>query len=179
MIVKGPSKPSRVRHSSWRRLPAPSRSAVCGLGGISPAVILSSILFPLDRLEQRAEVAAAEAPIALALDDLEEERSGLPIVVQARRLLEEDLQHVFSALAAVDQDAELAKHVDALLHLPDPDALEALRQHVVVGAGCRHELDAPLAQPAHRPDDVRDRQRRMLNAVAAVVLREQVDLRFL
>src|SRR5262252_1271488 len=140
MIVNGPSKPSRVRHSSWRRVPAPSRSAVCGFGGISPAVILSSILlFSLDRLEQRAEVARAEAPIALALNDLEEERPGLPIVVQPGRLLQEDLQHVLAALAAVDQDAQLAQHVDALLHLADADALEAGRQHVVVRPGRRHE----------------------------------------
>src|SRR5262245_58155765 len=106
MIVNGPSNPSRVRHSSWRRRPSRSRSAVCGLAAISPATILSSILLiPFDRLEQRAEVARAEALIALALDDLEEERSRLAIVVKAGRLLEKDLQQVLAALAAVDQDA--------------------------------------------------------------------------
>ena len=81
------------------------------------------MLFPLDRLEQRAEVPRAEALIALAFDDLEEERARLAIVVQAGGFLEEDLQQVFAARAAVDQDAELAQHVDALLDLADPDAL--------------------------------------------------------
>src|SRR5215831_19200265 len=120
MMVNGPSKPSRVRHSSWRSPPPPSRSAVCGLGAISPAAILSSIFRPLlllalDRLEQRAEVAGAEPLIALALDDLEEERAGFAIVVKAGRLLQEDLQHVLPALGAVDQDAQLPQHADALV----------------------------------------------------------------
>src|SRR5262249_24793180 len=37
------------------------------------------LLVPLDALEQRAEVAGAEALVALALDDLVKERAGLPL----------------------------------------------------------------------------------------------------
>ena len=54
---------------------------------------------PLDRLEQRAEVPRAEPLIALALDDLEEERPGLAVVLAARRLLQEDLQQVLRGFA--------------------------------------------------------------------------------
>ena len=61
----------------------------------------------------------------------------------------------------------------------DADAFEALRQHVVVGARRRHELDAARAQAAHGAEDVGHRERRVLDAVAAVVLGEDVDLRFL
>src|SRR3954466_3002271 len=65
-------------------------------------------LLALDALEQRAEVTRAEAAIALALDDLVEERAGGAVVIQARRLLEEDLQHVRVVMIAVDQLLELA-----------------------------------------------------------------------
>ena len=56
-------------------------------------------LVELDRFEQRAEVALAEALVALALDDLEEDR--------ADHRLGEDLQQQPAALGrrAVDQDA--------------------------------------------------------------------------
>ena len=79
------------------------------------------LLFPFDRLEQRAEVARAEALIALALDDLEEERPRFGIVVVAGRLLEEDLQEVLVRPRAVDQDLELSQRVDALVDLADPE----------------------------------------------------------
>jgi hypothetical protein len=60
-------------------------------------------LVQLDRLEQRLEVAFAEALIALALDDLEEDRSNL--------VFSEDLQQqVFGC--AVDQDLALAQLVE-------------------------------------------------------------------
>ena len=63
-------------------------------------------LLPLDRFEQRLEVALAESPAALALDDLEEERR--PILDRAR----EQLQQV-ALVVAIDEDAELADDVDA------------------------------------------------------------------
>ncbi len=72
-------------------------------------------LLALDRLEQRAEVAGAEALVPLALDDLEEERPRLRIVVEAGRLLEEDLQQVLVRLRAVDEDLELAQGREALV----------------------------------------------------------------
>ena len=191
MMVYGPSNPPRVRHSSWRRRPPSSRSAVCALSGTTPATMRSSIeppsgfrylrarLLPFDRLEQGTEVSGAEPLVPLALDDLEEERPGLGIVVAAGRLLEEDLQQVLVGLAAVDQDLQLAQEVDALVDGADADLAEPLRQDVVVAPRRRHELHAGGAQPAHGADDVAHRQGGVLDPVAAVVLGEEVDLRLL
>src|SRR4029078_8703598 len=105
--------------------PRPSRATGGVWAGLPPATILSSILLvPFDGLEQRPEVPRAEALVALALDDLEEERSGLGIVLAAGRLPQEDLQQVFAFGAAVDQDAQLAQDVEALRELTDPDTIE-------------------------------------------------------
>src|SRR3954464_12012186 len=143
-MVNGPSKPSRVRHSSYRRRPPASRRAVWGLGGSSPAAILSSIglvsqLVALDRLEERAEVPRPEPLIALALDDLEEEGPRLGIVLAARRLLQEDLQQVLPSGAAGDEDLELAQHVDRFIDPTHADAFQPLRQRAVVRPRRRHE----------------------------------------
>ena len=82
-------------------------------------------LLALDGLEERAEVAGAEALVALALDDLEEERPRLGIVVQAGRLLEEDLQQVLARRVAVDEDLELAQHAEVLVERADRRARAA------------------------------------------------------
>src|SRR5678815_3184840 len=60
-------------------------------------------LVQLDRFEQRPEVAFAETLVALALDDLEEDR--------ADHVLREDLQQQALAFLriAVEQDASLAQ----------------------------------------------------------------------
>ena len=79
----------------------------------------SIALLALDALEQRAEVAGAEPLVALALDDLVEERAGLGSLVEAGRLLEEDLQQVRVLVIAVDQDLELAQTSEVLVDLAD------------------------------------------------------------
>src|SRR5690348_2743135 len=91
-------------------------------------------LLALDRLEQRLEVAVAEAARAVALDDLEEHRGAV-----ADRL-REDLQQV-ALVVAVDQDALLAQ-VGKLLD----DLGHARGDLVVIRLGDREELDAALAQ---------------------------------
>src|SRR5919206_4834547 len=58
-------------------------------------------LVGLDRLEQRAEIALAEALVALALDDLEEDR--------ADDGFGEDLQEQAARRIAVDEDPALAQ----------------------------------------------------------------------
>ncbi len=64
-------------------------------------------LVELDAFEQRLEIAVAEAFIALALDDLEEDR--------ADHILGEDLeQDALFADIAVDQDAVLAQPLQVL-----------------------------------------------------------------
>src|SRR5262249_46209708 len=98
-------------------------------------------LLALDGLEQRAEVAAAEARIAGALDDLVEERARLGVVVGLARVAEEDLQHVL-VVAAVEQDAEAAELGDGLFDVGDLQLLEARGQHVVVRARRVEEADA-------------------------------------
>src|SRR5918911_3554764 len=99
-------------------------------------------LLALDRLEQGLEVAVAEAPRAVALDDLEEHRRAV-----ADRL-REDLQQV-ALVVAVDEDALLAE-VGELLD----DLGHARRDLVVVRLGDREELDAAASHLGDRPDDV-------------------------
>src|SRR5688500_3909765 len=105
-MVYGPSKPSRVKHSSQRSSPASSRKAMWCFRGTLPCTSRSSMrldparlhLLALDALEEGAEVAGAEAAVALALDDLVEERARGRVVIGRGRLLEEDLQHVLVVL---------------------------------------------------------------------------------
>src|SRR5262249_11572039 len=134
-------------------------------------------LLPLDALEQRAEVPRAEPLVALALDDLEEERSGRRLAVEPGGVLEEDLQEVRARPVAVDEDLELAQLVDVLVDLADAVLDEPRGQHVEVRARGRHELDASLAHAPDGGDDVRQRERNVLDAVAAQIFIEHVDLR--
>src|SRR4051794_23080074 len=126
--------------TSSRPLPSPSRTCVCRLAGTSPIVTyLMATAFPaslevapqrllaLDRLEQRLEVALAEAARAVALDDLEEDRRAV-----AERL-REDLQQV-ALVVSVDEDAEAAQVLDRLVDLAD-----ALGHAGVVGVGRAQE----------------------------------------
>src|SRR3712207_2426511 len=73
----------------------------------SPSVseVAAEGLLTLDRLEQRLEVAVAEAARAVALDDLEEDRR--PVADRLR----EDLQQV-ALVVAVDEDAEPLEVLD-------------------------------------------------------------------
>src|SRR5664279_5521067 len=70
-------------------------------------------LLPLDRLEQRLEVALAEPERAVPFDEFEEDRRPV-----AERL-GEDLQQV-PVLVPVDQDAALLQFVDGHPDVPDP-----------------------------------------------------------
>src|SRR3954465_12858720 len=92
-------------------------------------------LVELDRFEQGLEIALAEAFIALALDDLEEDR--------ADHVLGEDLEE--QALAGlrrpVDQDSPLAHFLDRVV-MPG----QALVDHVEIGVGAVLEADAVGAE---------------------------------
>src|SRR3954447_26060284 len=85
-------------------------------------------LLALDRLEERLEVAVAEAAGAVALDDLEEDRRTV-----ADRL-GEDLQQV-DLVVAVGEDAEPLEVVEVLV-----DLAHALRYLFVVGVGRAQEV---------------------------------------
>src|ERR1700750_1855800 len=100
--------------------------------------VAAPLLLALDGLEQRLEVAVAEAARAVALDDLEEDRRAV-----ADRL-REDLQQV-ALVVAVDEDALLAQVGELLDDLGD-----ARGDLVVVGLGDRQELDGALAQGGDR-----------------------------
>src|SRR5919107_4414995 len=91
--------------------------------------VAAALLLALDRLEQRLEVAVAEAARAVALDDLEEDRRAV-----ADRL-GEDLQQV-ALVVAVDEDALLAQVGELVDDLGHPR-----RDLLVVGVGDRQELD--------------------------------------
>src|SRR5678815_3080463 len=187
-MVYGPSNPSWVKHSSKASSPPGSRSWMWCFLGMVPKVnrsIIAPLLDPargllvaLDALEQRPEVPRAEALVALALDDLVEERPGLPVAVEAGRVLHEDLEQVAVLLVAVDQDAQAPEVVGILVDAADPEHLQPLAELVVVAVRGVHELDGPgLPHALDRGDDRLDPQRQVLDALAAVVLDEDVDLR--
>src|SRR6476660_2721937 len=82
---------------------------------VAPAAgseVAALVLLALDRLEQRLEVALAEAQRAVPLDQLEEHRRPV-----AQRL-GEDLQQV-AVLVAVDQDLAGLELLDRHPHFPD------------------------------------------------------------
>ena len=74
--------------------------------------IPSQRLLLLDRFEQRLEVSLPEAPRALSLDDLVEERRAI------LDRLREDLQQI-AVRIAIDENAELLELVDRLVDLAD------------------------------------------------------------
>src|SRR3954467_951329 len=92
-------------------------------------------LIKLDGLEQSLEVALAEALVALALDDLEEDR--------ADHILGEDLQQQALALgrSAVHQDLAFFELGDALVV-----AFDALGEQLVISVGRVLEGDAAGAE---------------------------------
>src|SRR6266508_1364706 len=103
----------------------------------------------------------------MALDDLAEQR---------RPVLDgfgEDLEEV-ALVVAVDEDAQLADVVVALL-----DVADAVAQLGVVRLRHAQEAHAIVAQPAHRADDVAGEQGEVLDARTAVELEELVDLALL
>src|SRR6185503_21325109 len=93
--------------------------AVCGFCGTRPRVwrsIMTSpgrragvrmrFLLAFDGFEERSEIAVAEALVATAFDELVEERTCPLVAVEARRLAQEDLEHV-CVVFAVDEDLEI------------------------------------------------------------------------
>jgi predicted ATPase/DNA-binding CsgD family transcriptional regulator len=128
--------------------------------------VAAQLLLALDRLEQRPEVALAEAERAVPLDELEEH--GRPVADR----LGEDLQEV-AVLVTVDEDAALAQFLDRDADLADPVA-----QHRVGVVAVRgdEELHAARGQLVHACADVGGRQGQVLHAGAPVVLQVLVDL---
>src|SRR5689334_3675445 len=112
-------------------------------------------LVELDALEQRLKIALAEALVALALDDLEEDR--------ADHVLGEDLQQQalpFSG-SSVHQDAALLEFRNALVM-----ALNAVGQHLVISVGRVLEGNAARADDVDRLVDVGCAKRDVLDALA-------------
>src|SRR5689334_12765223 len=124
-----------------------------------------SHLVELDAFEQRLEIALAEAFVALALDDLEEDR--------ADHVLREDLQQQPLTLGrrSVHQDAPLLELRDALFM-----ALDAAGKHLVISVGGVLEVDPARADDVHRFVDVGGAKRDVLDALAFVLAQELLDL---
>src|SRR5262249_1096836 len=152
--------PLAQRATTRAKRAPPSRKAKRGEGLQVPA----EGLFALDRLEERLEVAVAEAAGAVALDDLEEH--GRTVL----RGLREDLQQV-AVVVAVREDPQAPQVVPALVDLAD-----ALRGLVVVRLGRRKE-DHPAARHlVDGLDDVRALHGDVLCTRAVVELEVLVDL---
>src|SRR5688572_21761761 len=137
--------------------------------GSDPELLLqhaAAHLVELDRLEQRLEVALAEALVALPLDELEEDRAEL--------VLREDLQQQRARLA-VDQDL-------ALLQLRQVFAVagDALVHQLVVGVHGVEELHALRAHRIHGGEEIGGAERDVLDAFAMIEVEVLLDLpRFL
>ncbi len=99
-------------------------------------------MFQFKRFKERLEIALAESPAAMALDDLEKGRR--PILDRARK----DLQQI-ALIITIDQDAEFPDRVERLLNLADP-----LWQHLIIGVWNPQKLYAASLQFAYCPDDV-------------------------
>ncbi|CAM2148565.1 hypothetical protein PT2222_200015 [Paraburkholderia tropica] len=119
-------------------------------------------LVEFDRFEQRLEVAFAEALIALALDDLEEDRADL--------VLREDLQQQVLG-RAVDQDLALFQLVERL-----GVARNAAVHQFVIRVDGVEQRDIRSAQAVHRAVDVAGAERDVLNAFAVIRVQIFLDL---
>src|SRR4051794_29201992 len=159
---RSPSPPRRAgRHPGGTACAAwpAGRPSPCSASEVPPRGLLA-----LDRLEQRLEVALAEAARAVPLDQLEEDRRAV-----AERL-GEDLEQV-ALVVAVDQDAEPAQIVERLV-----DVAHAAGHVGVVRVGRAQELDAIRGERLDGLHDVACRQRDVLRAGALVELEVLVDL---
>src|SRR6187397_673871 len=126
-------------------------------------------LVRLDRLEQRAEIALAEALVALPLDDLEEDR--------ADHVRGEDLQQLVLVVIlvhalAVQQDAVLLHALEVLAVV-----LHARVDALVVRVGRVEELHLARAQHLDGREDVLGRERDVLDALAVIGVEVFLDLR--
>src|ERR1044072_5785781 len=152
--MAGPKKPSLLISRSY----VPAGRSACAWREAVPSTCGTKIgrfmsphssqhtsahLVQLDRFEQGLEVAFAETLVALALNDLEEDRPD--------DVLREDLQQQPLALLRVvfDQDAALAQLLQILAVAADP------RVHALIICVRRVlELDALRSQHVHRVEDV-------------------------
>src|ERR1700734_3427354 len=157
---------------SSRRMISGSRSAALRGGAAMRLLLLAPRrylqnappqLVALHADEQRAEIALTESVIAAPLDDLEENGTD--------QCLGEYLQQE-ATLGAVQQDA-------ALLDLRDVRTVpgHALFQHLVIRLRRgRHELHAIGVEPIPGREGSVRAQRDVLNALAAILLDELLDL---
>src|SRR5882724_1602225 len=124
------------------------------------------LLIQLDRLEQGFEVAFAEAFVAFALDDLEED--------WADDILRENLeQHALPfARVAVKQNASLLERAQ-ILAVPGYAGIDLF----VVRLRRVLKLNAVFTQSIHGRDDVFGRKRDMLNPFATIFAQVLFDLR--
>src|SRR4051812_46317718 len=114
-------------------------------------------LIELDRLEQRLEIAFTEALVALALDNLEENRPD--------NVLGENLEQQALPLgrSAVHQDGAPLELGKILLM-----ALDTLGEQLVIGLGRVLELDPTRPNDIDTLEDVAGAERDVLDALALI-----------
>src|SRR5262245_26764609 len=151
---------------AWREAVPSTRGGKMGFFMCEPSDNAPAHLVELDRLEQRLEIAFAEALVALALDDLEKDRPD--------DILREDLQQQPFALrrVAVDEHAALLQLVEIFLVAGD-----ARIDAFIVSIGRVLELHTLAAQHVDRAQDVRGAERDVLDALAVVLAQILFDLR--
>src|SRR5882757_3084752 len=150
---------ARARCRSW------SLGAVIAEAAVRQLEVAAALLLPLDRLEQRLEVALPEALRAMPLDQLEEHRRP---VLHRRG---EDLQQV-AVLVPVGEDAQLTQLTQRHPGLADPVA-----QILVVRVRGAQKLHTGGLHLPYRLHDIHSGQSNMLYAGAAVEFEVFVDLR--
>src|SRR6266542_4511997 len=158
------AKPLSQYRGCRYRLERKARMRFPGIGLGSALEHASADLIELDRLKQRAEIALAEPLIALALDQLEEDRAD-------GRAGEDLQQHFVLRRRAVKQDPILLKTRGVLAM-----AGQSRRKRVVIGVRRVLEHHVALSHRLDRRVDVGRPQRDVLDALAAVVDQVFLDL---
>src|SRR5260370_35791379 len=157
--------PNRLRYGSASRQPGRRTPLLCRRTNRTTCQYTSLIppnslqraslrLLPFNRLEQRLEVALAEATRAAALNDFEEQRRAVG------DRLGENLKHV-PPVVAIHEDAQRGQLVEVLL-----DVANTRGQRIVVRL--RHTQEGDIVR-THRPnrfDAVVGNERDVLHAAA-------------
>src|SRR3989454_2446966 len=165
----GPRRRARVRRAAGGPVPRPDRRRMpwTNRARRRRLEVAALGLLAFDGLEQRLEVAHAEAARPVPLDDLEEE--GGPILHGPG----EDLEEV-ALLVAIGLDAQLLEGGDRDAHVAD-----AVGQRRVVLVRQSEELDAVVTELANGPHDVLRPEGDVLGPRVQVPVEEFLDLALL
>src|SRR5207302_6644831 len=133
-----PTPPRRFRHLVFGRRCASCEGFVRACDRSACLEVPAKVLFALERLEQRLEVAGAKALCAFALYDLVKECRAV------FHRLGEDLQQV-TLVVAIDENAQIAETRHVLVDVP-----YSIDHGVIVRSWNAKELDSVVSKSGDR-----------------------------